>query len=323
MTTNLTVLATFTKSGGQPATALTLAEISLYLTSINKATGAVAVIWDGTQVPTVEVTNTGAYARILATADLNTYDYVLSAQYTGATVLDSNYAPGATGQAEAIVMQMAADTLTAAAIAVSALNGKGDWNVGKTGYSLTVTPPTAVQVRQEMDSNSTQLAAIAGKTTNLPADPADESAIEATITAATSPLATSASIAALNNLSAAQVWAYVTRTLTSASGPDAATIADAIWDELRSGHSTQGSYGESFFTLESGTAIAGTLTTSSMSTNLTEATNDHYNGRIVIWLTGALTRQASDITAYNGTTKVLSYSTVTEAPAVGDRFIIV
>ena len=32
--------------------------------------------------------------------------------------------------------------LTAAGIAASALNGKGDWNVGKTGYSLTQTFPS-------------------------------------------------------------------------------------------------------------------------------------------------------------------------------------
>jgi hypothetical protein len=73
--------------------------------------------------------------------------------------------------------------------------------------------PTAAAIRQEIDSNSTQLAAIVAdtnelqtdlvnggrldllidgikaKTDNLPSDPADESAIEAAITAATSPLA--------------------------------------------------------------------------------------------------------------------------------------
>lgn len=38
----------------------------------------------------------------------------------------------------------------------------------KTGYALAVTPPTAVQNRQEMDNNSTQLTAIKAKTDNLP-----------------------------------------------------------------------------------------------------------------------------------------------------------
>jgi hypothetical protein len=39
------------------------------------------------------------------------------------------------------------------------------------------TPPTAIAIRTEMDSNSTRLSSIDGKTTNLPSDPADESLI--------------------------------------------------------------------------------------------------------------------------------------------------
>ena len=35
--------------------------------------------------------------------------------------------------------------INAAAIAASALNDKGNWNIGKTGYSLETAPPTAVQ----------------------------------------------------------------------------------------------------------------------------------------------------------------------------------
>lgn len=58
------------------------------------------------------------------------------------------------------VSALSANVITAASIAASALDGKGDWNIGKTGYSLTITPPTAIQNRQEMDTNSTQLADI-------------------------------------------------------------------------------------------------------------------------------------------------------------------
>lgn len=102
-----------------------------------------------------------------------------------------------------------------------------------------------------------------------------------------------------------------------------AEIADGVWDEARSGHSASGTYGESFFGLESGEAVTGTLSTTQMSTNLTEATDDHYNGRVIVWLTGVLTRQATAITDYNGTTKVLTFTAVTEAPGNGDRFVIV
>lgn len=98
---------------------------------------------------------------------------------------------------------------------------------------------------------------------------------------------------------------------------------DEIFDELRAGHNVVGSYGESFFTLESGAAIAGTLSTTQMSTNLTEATDDHYKGRIVFFTSGALLRQGTDITAYNGTTKVLTFTALTEAPTAADKFVIV
>jgi hypothetical protein len=35
------------------------------------------------------------------------------------------------------IQSVATDGITAASVAASALNGKGDWNVGKTGYALT------------------------------------------------------------------------------------------------------------------------------------------------------------------------------------------
>jgi hypothetical protein len=70
-------------------------------------------------------------------------------------------------------------------------------------------------------------------------------------------------------------------------------------------------------------AIAGTLSPTQMSTNLTETTNDHYKGRIIIWTSGSLLGQATDITAYNGVTKVLTYTTVTDTPSATNTFIIV
>jgi hypothetical protein len=63
--------------------------------------------------------------------------------------------------------------------------------------------PTAVQNRQEMDSNSTRLAAIDVKTTNLPSDPADQSLIIAATNAIT------AAIAGLNDVDAADIRAAI------------------------------------------------------------------------------------------------------------------
>lgn len=102
-----------------------------------------------------------------------------------------------------------------------------------------------------------------------------------------------------------------------------AEIADGVWDELRSGHTVTGSYGESNFAIVNGAAATGTLSTTQMTTNLTEATTGHYIGRTIVWVSGALTGQASNVTAYDGSTKMLTYSTTTDAPSNGDRFVLV
>ena len=76
-------------------------------------------------------------------------------------------------------------------------------------------------------------------------------------------------------------------------------------------------------TIVIGAAEAGTLSTTQMTSDLSEATDDHYNGRIVIWTSGVLQDQASDITDYSGATGLLTYTAVTEAPSAADAFIIV
>jgi hypothetical protein len=80
---------------------------------------------------------------------------------------------------------------------------------------------------------------------------------------------------------------------------------------------------DSATTLVSAAAAAGTLSTTQMTTNLTEVTNDHYNGRIIIWTSGVLQNQATDITDYDGGSKLLTYTQTTEAPGNGDTFVIV
>ncbi|KKL20779.1 hypothetical protein LCGC14_2452020, partial [marine sediment metagenome] len=125
---------------------------------------------------------------------------------------------------------------------------------------------------------------------------------------------------------AAEVWTSGTRTLSAnptLNDPTAAANADAVWDEARTGHTTQGTYGETMDTVVSGNAEAGTLSTTQMTTDLTEATDEHYNGRTIIWTSGVLIDQASNITAYLALTGRLTYTAVTEAPSAGDDFIIV
>ena len=68
---------------------------------------------------------------------------------------------------------------------------------------------------------------------------------------------------------------------------------------------------------------AGTLSTTQMSTTLTEEKNNHYNNRAVIWTSGVLTNQAKEITGYDGIDKILTFTTVNARPTAGDSFIIV
>jgi hypothetical protein len=72
-----------------------------------------------------------------------------------------------------------------------------------------------------------------------------------------------------------------------------------------------------------GAAVAGTLSATQMTTNLTETTNDHYVGKTIAWLTGALAGQGGKlVTDYVGSSKMLTYEATTEAPAAGDVFIL-
>jgi hypothetical protein len=75
--------------------------------------------------------------------------------------------------------------------------------------------------------------------------------------------------------------------------------------------------------MDTGAAVTGTLSTTEMTTDLTEATDDHYNGRTLLWTSGPLLRQATAITDYVGASKKLVFTAVTEAPVAGDTFIIV
>jgi hypothetical protein len=72
-----------------------------------------------------------------------------------------------------------------------------------------------------------------------------------------------------------------------------------------------------------GAAVAGTLSTTQMTTNLTEATNDHYVGKTIAWVTGALAGQGGKlVTDYVGASKMLTFEATTEAPAATDVFIL-
>lgn len=107
-------------------------------------------------------------------------------------------------------------------------------------------------------------------------------------------------------------------------------IADAAWDEARSGHTTPGTYGEQMGAVISATVdtVVNThtpTTTEFQADDVTEATADHFKGRIVIFRTGVLAGQATDITGYAAVGGIgqFTVTALTEAPSNNDTFIIV
>ena len=150
-------------------------------------------------------------------------------------------------------------------------------------------------------------------------------------------------IAALHNITAAQV-----KTAMEAEGSNLDELHDLIADNkiaaqvkgLDDGVLTAGKYDESTafpvsseMKMAGGTIVKGTVshdntaatTTVFYSDDITEATADHFNGRIVIFTSGALQYQATDITDYElvaGEGK-FTVTALTEAPADNITFVIV
>jgi hypothetical protein len=68
----------------------------------------------------------------------------------------------------------------------------------------------------------------------------------------------------------------------------------------------------------------GSATTTAFAADgFTEATDDHFNGRIVVFTSGALAGQATDITDYAGGTQTITVTALTEPPSDNDTFVIV
>jgi len=70
-------------------------------------------------------------------------------------------------------------------------------------------------------------------------------------------------------------------------------------------------------------AFEGTPSTTVMQTDLAEATDDHFIGRVLVITSGAGAQEATDITDYVGATGTLTVTAVTTAPAAADTFVIV
>lgn len=74
-----------------------------------------------------------------------------------------------------------------------------------------------------------------------------------------------------------------------------------------------------------GAAVGSVPGPLSVTTNLTSTVDDAYLGRVIIWTSGAMAKQAARISGYDGTAKVITVLSWPSAltPSNGDAFIIV
>jgi len=180
-------------------------------------------------------------------------------------------------------------TLNTIAVDVAGLDG--DAMRGTDGANTTVpdaagVAPTAVEVRQEMDSNSTQLAAIVEDTgTTL------DGRIPAALVSgrmSSDAVAVSGSTTAADNMEASALLIQV-----------------CLVDTVINGHTP--------------------LVTEFQTDTITEATADHYIGRTIVFSTGVLAQQASRITDYAAVGGIGQFTVeaMTEAPANNNQFVII
>lgn len=72
-----------------------------------------------------------------------------------------------------------------------------------------------------------------------------------------------------------------------------------------------------------GSVTGAATTTTLIDSGLTATDADHYKGRIVVFLSGNLKHQATDITAFDPATDKITFTALTQAPSSGDRYTIV
>jgi hypothetical protein len=106
-------------------------------------------------------------------------------------------------------------------------------------------------------------------------------------------------------------------------------IADAVWDEPYSGHTTAGTFGKLMDILRKANYVtesqagSGTKTNTKFDTDLSGYADDFFNGQTLLFTEGTLAGQSSVIEDFDGTTGDITLdSPMTAAPATGNVFVI-
>jgi hypothetical protein len=128
---------------------------------------------------------------------------------------------------------------------------------------------------------------------------------------------TVATVTIVNNLAANTVNA-------AAIAADAiAEIADGVWEEPMSGHTTIGTFGQGAFRIRASTAQGGTSNTIQLDAGAS-ALNDFYNNQLLVITSGTGVNQARYIADYDGATRNASVNFIWDTdPDATSQFVIV
>lgn len=197
--------------------------------------------------------------------------------------------------------------ITAVSIAAAALNGKGDWNIGKTGYAL-----SAAGIQAIWDALTSALTTV-GSIGKLLVD---------NINATISSRATQTSVDAVDDFVDTEVAAILVDTGTTLDDlvdDLEARLTQAIADKL----SIHADVVQKIIVGTGSTTTALVLnSTTGVDGGAPSATNDFYKGRILIFRSGTLAKQATDITAYTGSTVTATVTALTGSAAAGDEAVM-
>jgi len=196
-------------------------------------------------------------------------------------------------------------------------------NTDKAGYSISGTIQTLDVLNTAQDVGHAQTQADIDALNDI--SPAEVNA-ECDTAIADASLATEANITALNNLSQAEAQ---TAAETAIDGKFnlSAGVVDADLKKVNGQTQEADSIQKSLAVIAKGTAIAGSLSTTEMTTDLSLSADGQLNGRTLIFTsnttTAALRKQATSITSSLIVNGKLTFPALTNAPQAGDTWIIV
>lgn len=180
------------------------------------------------------------------------------------------------------------------------------------GDAAWITGPTAAAVRAEIDSNSTQLAAIVADTNELQTDLADGGRVDLLIDGIKAVTDALPDSGALTSIATAAALATVDGNVDTIVASTLSTGAAAQLEQNLNNCMT-------------GTA-SGTPTTTSMISDIAVTVDDQFKGRIITFdddtTTAALRKQSTDITACTAASNTLTFTALTTAPVSGDTFTV-